>query len=276
MRGVWANLKRVILEPVVVVSVSVLAAFLVVAGPFGSYVSMTLAQRLVFWVPVALAGSVLGLVIDILVVNWMGRENERRAGFVTALISALVLSLPLFALINRFIAAARSDLSCLFETVLLIFFANLGICSLRKAWKDPPPAESAPLSIPVPVPIPVPIPLPPFVSRLPVEIQARVALITGRNHHIDIETDLGSAALFMRFSDAVLQMPPAEGMQVHRSHWVAFRRMRGIEKTGQRHFLVLDGEVRVPISRNHVDSLRQRMDLPQIGEMPQPISQAAE
>lgn len=270
MHWVWENLKKDLRDPIVLVSVGVLSGLLVVSGPFGSYVSMTLAQRFSFWVPAALIGSVVGLVIECFVARWPGMADERRASIVAALLSTLILTVPMQFLMMRFIAASRSDLSGLVDIALLIFFSNLGICSLRRAWKEPPRIE------PIPSAVPEPQQLPPFVSRLAADLQAPVALITGRNHHIDIETDLGSTSLFMRFSDAVLQMQPVEGMQVHRSHWVAFRRMRRVERIGQRHFLVTDAEMRIPISKSHIDALRLRIDLPGLEDISNTVSQAAE
>jgi hypothetical protein len=274
MPDVWAQLKRDRKDPVFVVSVSILAALLVVSGPFGTYVSMGFFERMAFWVPAALIGSALGLMIVELVDVRMGPEKEHRAAIVSALLSAILMSVPLFAAINLLTSTILIDLSGLLETALLIFFSNLGICSLPKVWKGPPsvqPIASSRSETPPETPR-----LPSFVTRLPAEIQAPVALITGRNHHIDIETDLGSASLFMRFSDAVLQMQTDEGVQVHRSHWVAYRRMRCMEKIGQRYFLVLDGDERVPISKSQVEALRLYLGLPRVERLPNPMAQAAE
>lgn len=275
MPGVWAQLKQDMRNPVVVASVCVLTTFLVVSGPFGSYLTLNLVERMMFWVPVGLIGCVGGLTITYLVSRWCRKLNERDATLLSALLSAKVLALPLFLLVHRFAAPVWNDMTGLIEAALLVFFLNLAICSLRNASLAVPP-WAALTGLAPDLPQPPPQRLPGFVSRLPADIQAPVSMITGRNHHIEVTTDLGTATLLLRFSDAILSMEPGEGMQVHRSHWVAFRRMHCMEKIGQRHFLVLDQGNRVPISKNHVETLRQILKLPQQDGTLVPMAEAAE
>lgn len=271
MRGIWGQLKQDLRDPVFVVSVTILASFLAMSGPFGSYLSMTVAERLAFWFPVSFGGAIFGLIVDALARNRFGPEGETRSALIVALLAAIIAAWPLYALIYSFIAPSRTGMVDLLETGLLIFFAHLSIGSLRKVWSHAFQTRQSPA-----LTAPDPNRLPPFAGRLAADILAPVAVISGRDHRIEVTTDRGSASLFMRFSDAVSQMDPAAGMQVHRSHWVSFRRMHCMEKIGQRHFLILDSGDRVPISKQNVDTVRQYLNLPRLGDVTGPMPQAAE
>ena len=61
-----------------------------------------------------------------------------------------------------------------------------------------------------------------------------------------------------RISDAVAEMPPQLGMQVHRSWWVADRFVTGASRKTRRWELVVDGTLRVPVSDRFTKAARER------------------
>jgi DNA-binding LytR/AlgR family response regulator len=63
-----------------------------------------------------------------------------------------------------------------------------------------------------------------------------------------------------RFSDAVRHLPDSLGMQVHRSHWVADKAVRGLVVNGQRMQVELSNGTQVPVSRTFRSAVEQRFE----------------
>jgi len=67
---------------------------------------------------------------------------------------------------------------------------------------------------------------------------------------------LGSGLLLLRLSDAVAELGPTLGRQVHRSYWVARRAVSSVERDRYRVRLILRNGARVPVSRTFLPKLR--------------------
>lgn len=92
---------------------------------------------------------------------------------------------------------------------------------------------------------------PRLARRLQNGRSAKIYRITVRDHFVDVVTSHGSETLRMRFSDAVSEVDTLDGMNTHRSHWVAKAAVVGHEREGSRLFLVLINGDRVPVSRSY-------------------------
>ena len=79
-----------------------------------------------------------------------------------------------------------------------------------------------------------------------------------RSHYVNVVTTAGSGALLMRFADAVAELGD-QGMQVHRSYWVARRHVVGIERRAERTVLLLAGGEQVPVSRTYLAAVREAL-----------------
>jgi len=62
--------------------------------------------------------------------------------------------------------------------------------------------------------------------------------------------------LLLRLSDAVAELDPTLGRQVHRSYWVTRRAVSSVERERYRVRLVLSNGARVPVSRTFLPKLR--------------------
>jgi hypothetical protein len=97
----------------------------------------------------------------------------------------------------------------------------------------------------------------PLMERLSAENRGRLQHISVEDHYCRIRTSRGSELLLMRFADAIRETGTAEGLQVHRSHWVARDYASGFRTSDGKLMLVLrDGTV-VPVSRTHAARVRK-------------------
>ncbi len=91
-----------------------------------------------------------------------------------------------------------------------------------------------------------------FLRRLPVKFRtANLYAITSEDHYLRVHTSMGSDLILMRLADAVKELGGADGLQVHRSWWVAKAFVKDEKKENGRSILVLADETQVPVSRSY-------------------------
>lgn len=96
-----------------------------------------------------------------------------------------------------------------------------------------------------------------FVQRLPPKLRGgELRALCAEGHYIRAWTDVGSDLVLFRLKDAISELRSLEGMQVHRSWWVARAAIRGSQRKDGRLWLVLDDDIRVPVSRPNVKKLK--------------------
>jgi DNA-binding LytR/AlgR family response regulator len=117
---------------------------------------------------------------------------------------------------------------------------------------------------PAPVDIP-PAPLPVaddgrttvrFVDRLPPHLGRELLALEMEDHYVRAHTPSGSALVLMRMRDAVAELDGMEGLQVHRSWWVARAAVEGEVQDGRNVRLKLKSGLEAPVARNSVPALR--------------------
>jgi LytTr DNA-binding domain len=95
-----------------------------------------------------------------------------------------------------------------------------------------------------------------FLRRLPSRLGTELLYIEVEDHYLRVHTHLGSDLILLRLSDAIGELDPALGRQVHRSYWVARRAVTGTVRDGGRTWLVLTSGARIPVSRTYLRILR--------------------
>ena len=58
--------------------------------------------------------------------------------------------------------------------------------------------------------------------------------------------------LSLRLSDAIRGVSVTEGLQAHRSHWVALAMVRSAQREGDRAILTMSHRAEIPLSRAHL------------------------
>lgn len=89
-------------------------------------------------------------------------------------------------------------------------------------------------------------------QRLPAALRdAELLALEAEDHYLRVRTAAGSTLILLRRSDAVAELGPGAGAQVHRSFWVARGAVVQVERDNGRPSLVLKGGLKVPVSRGH-------------------------
>jgi hypothetical protein len=98
-----------------------------------------------------------------------------------------------------------------------------------------------------------------FLERLPAKLRgASVWAVEAEDHYLRLHTSKGQDLILMRLADAVAELDGIEGLQVHRSWWVARDAVADIARGDGRATLTLQDGSQVPVSRTYAKVLREK------------------
>lgn len=91
---------------------------------------------------------------------------------------------------------------------------------------------------------------PRFFKRLKPELGQGLIRLSMQDHYLEVVTTKGHELILMRFADALEELEHYDGIQVHRSHWVARAGVSGARRDGAKLFLKTADGAEVPVSRS--------------------------
>ena len=221
----------------------ILIAILTVAGPFGTYESVTFEWRFVYWSSVVIVSSILGYQAA-----YVSRAITRRSHPVMTDAVTTLLMVATFAPFNHFLTQAvvvptPGEGPTFIEMVVYVASISFGILTGRRFipgleernYVSPDHDSNQPR----------------LMRRLSPATQGAVLRISSQDHFVDITTERGTDRLRMRLADAVAEMDGVRGHLIHRSHWVAETAIRSVEREQGRIQLRLTNGDTVPVSRTY-------------------------
>jgi hypothetical protein len=239
--------RRAVAAPAAVVTWIVLSVLTTLAGPFGSYEVLPLALRAVYWPLLIGLGVLIGSAVRVLVEAQMSSRGIWPVAVIISAINA-VLFAPLLTAISHWLGRSHGLGPSLWEFAFFVFASSLGVGALRNVMAAAPPE---------PRPCPAAA-QPKLIARLPAPQQAPLVRLSVRDHYVVIHTALGTGTLLMRFADAMAETAPVEGLQVHRSHWVAVAQVAAVQRRSGRTLLVMRDGPEVPVSRAFQAAVAER------------------
>ena len=237
------------------------AVVMAVIGPFGSYDYAGLAVRFAYY-------TAIGLLIWLQVLGFAALlahfDATARWSVVTRMTAAgLLAAIPgTFEIIilhdwlirpTPFRAALSIYPQTAFLTVTVSILVGLFIERRLRSEADSErervatlPAADAPKDT-----------TPDFFRRVPPALGRDLLALEMEDHYLRIHTALGSDLILMRLRDALGELGPSRGRQVHRSWWVAEGATTSVERDARRPMLVLRNGLRVPVSKTYRDQVKQ-------------------
>ncbi len=215
-------------------------------GPFGTYLG-ALAVRMAYWVVCLWAGWLAFAVSLPVVRRWANRRGISPALWAPPAIAVLTL-LP--ALLSRALALrlwpSAGRIGGLEWYGQCLFISTLA--ALAMLWATRSPGEAAPQLDPTSADP---------RDRLPPRLGRTVLCLQMEDHYVRVHTPLGSALVLMSLSQAIAGLKDVEGVQTHRSWWVARAAIAGVVEDGRKLRLRLSAGLEAPVSRARVGVLRQ-------------------
>ncbi len=97
-----------------------------------------------------------------------------------------------------------------------------------------------------------------FLERLPAKYHnAELYAVCSEDHYVQVHTSEGKEMILMRLSDALKELEQADGMQTHRSWWVARTGISESINTGRKYALRIKSGDIAPISRTFIKAARE-------------------
>ncbi|GJM10729.1 MAG: LytTr DNA-binding domain protein [Lysobacteraceae bacterium] len=224
--------------------------FLALVGALESY-NYSFAFRIGFWLGLCLTGAAVAATIEFLLnkVQWsLQRSYTKWLAFI--LIFATLMTPIAFLANSTGGLKPWYDLLMYFQNSLVISGVFVGIRLLvrelyhyKALFNRGRAAKTQTMA---------------FMQRLPVQLRrGNLRALCADGHYIRAWTDLGSDLVLFRLKDAIRELQGLEGMQVHRGWWVARAAIQGSRRENGRLFLLLEGDIEVPVSRSNVKALRE-------------------
>jgi hypothetical protein len=171
-----------------------------------------------------------------------------RAGLITLLMTPL-MGAVVFGL-DVALARPRPGLGeipsyLLTSLVVSVMIAMLMAFSASRMQRQAPPAADA-------------SPAPPrFLERLPPRLKtADIWAVSAEDHYLRIHTSKGQELILLRLSDAMAELEGIEGIQTHRSWWVAKAAISDVKRGDGTATIILPDHTETPVSRTRLKAVR--------------------
>ena len=233
-------------------------------GPFGTFQDLGVVSRFAYWIAAML---VIGMG------SWLTARAiarlEPSASWpapLQAILGAVIVAIPgtlvvivLEAIFRHAPPITAPALIRIYVSVAIVMTAigiPWAIIRSRRAHDVAEP-EAEPVA-PAPAPSILPTQIgSPFLRRIPAKLGRDLLSVATEDHYLRVTTAIGHDLILFRLSDAIAELDPALGQQVHRSYWVARRAVAKVERDESRTWLVLANGAKVPVSRTYLPALRQ-------------------
>jgi hypothetical protein len=232
-------------------------------GPFGTYAAGPAELRVAYWI----ANTWIGFIVLSSIVRLSLRASIRLdlpVWFTLAMgvaVGCVPLSIglayfgawawppnhgrvsPLFQLYSQVLAISEPF------TFVYYFFGDRGWRSAVRQAQEAKPAEGQ--AVPLDVTGDVR-----FLDRLPARLGRDLVCLQMEDHYVRAHTAKGSDLVLTPMKEAVAELTDVEGMQVHRSWWVARAAVVEVVSEGRNLSLRLSNGLDAPVSRASVAKLR--------------------
>ena len=220
-------------------------------GPFGSYPTYDRPVRYAFWAGLTLFGYLCVLVSGAVIRS--SPPLARLPGWAQLALAGIISSVPqtlavawVFSLLQPGRVTAPAQLPVLFFAVLSIQLVIAFVAALVARGIEPAAAATEQPAAS------------PFLDRLPPHLRGDLIALEAQDHYLKVHSGSGSTLVLSRLSDAIAQLQGIDGLQVHRSWWVADAAVIGVESSGGRISIKLRNGLAAPVSRTYLQAVRAR------------------
>ncbi|MEM1197242.1 MAG: LytTR family DNA-binding domain-containing protein [Pseudomonadota bacterium] len=221
----------------------ILGVGLALIGPYGTFITMSLPMRLAYWVGLILGSFAIWWAIEVMIGRIFGPRGVIFKQLTVIVPFAAANSLLLTGLhiaINSATAqtiptswsyyfVSHIALSTLVIAPLILL--TIALLTQVEARASGDTIQFLTLALP-----------PSLRGQTPYALAAE-------GHYVRVHTKLGEALITMRFEDALRALSGVDGIQTHRSWWVAREEILEVRPVGSAYEASLRCGMRVPISR---------------------------
>lgn len=218
------------------------------AGPFGSFASIELVPRLVYWVATVFLTYAAGFGSSLLADELWGKHQPFWLRLVIMSVPAGLGATLIVTLLNL-VTFGTDGLEWSSALLLLgqCFAVALGVeAVVLLTSRRAPSAYEEDSFVP-----------PPILDRLPPQQRGGLIALVVEDHYVNVVTERGRALVLMRLADAMRETGSVPGLQVHRSHWVARAAIVRAHKSEGKVLLELSNGMWLPVSRSYLPAVKK-------------------
>jgi len=241
-----------------------IGALLGLLGPFDTY-RLGIGPRMASWIFMIVAGFAI-FRPTLTVSDWLGAELGL-PGWVAGGVAIAIGSLPMTLLVTWLFtgfdltrALHFAGLPVVYGQVLLISILTYSVYRVMfgaDALVSPAPLVPTSRSNSE---TEAPHDLPQIPSRIEARLPAGfgpLLALSSEDHYVRAHAEQSTTLILIRLRDAIAELDPAvEGMQVHRSWWVARAAVDSHKRSDRALRLVLGNGLEVPVSRDRIADLK--------------------
>jgi hypothetical protein len=233
-------------------------------GPFGTYMTEGLVERIIHWWQL-LMGAYILVRPAILALSVLAESTELPARPVVFW-GVFVASVPLailwrgvgqeeFRALKGYAGLLPFSLLCSLAVLGVSRWAQTADLRLRKPLQEPSQQIA---SVPAPDHDGPHASEPALRSRLSDGFTGPILALQSEDHYVRVHGENASELILIRLRDAIAEMDGVDGEQIHRSWWIARCAVAGAEPSGRSWAITLtNGEV-APVARDSVERLQAR------------------
>lgn len=245
------ELRRHLGHPATLSALAATGLVLAIVGPFGTDTALSLAERMVYWLPLVALTYAVGALTDLVLSRLLGDRPLTEAVKVAG--TAVLVTATVIVLNAIFFGRWPDGATGLAETGTILAVAGIATAGLglaRRHASPENPATDEPSGGDMVQSRPM------ILDRLPLERRGDLMSLSVEDHYVQVRTTRGSVMVLLRLSDAIREALPVAGLRVHRSHWVATAHVVSVRRDGDRAVLTLTDGTEIPASRSHLPALR--------------------
>lgn len=218
---------------------AVVILILALSGPFGTLEHYNALERLAYWAIIAPTTYILASGVATLVtISLMRKKLNSWLAYAAGGTSAGIIVGIFVWLFGVFLdqSFGRSLLGLLTAMTYTIPI-TIGVTLLFKLSEKPSEvAESNSPDVR-------------FFERIPKHLGRDLISLNSQDHYVKVTTSMGSELILMRLSDAIMELEGFDGLQPHRSWWIAKKHVKQINTVNNKKSIELSNGELVPISR---------------------------
>ena len=237
-----------------------IGALLGILGPFGTFVDLTPMRRLIYWTAITVLGGLQTHAAIVIAMKALPAPKWPLPAVVVSggTAASLLTTLEVVALeaLLRPNSSVDLNFATLYFSVLLItlVLSSLFVGPLKRLTLAVELLEDGEQAGDVP-----------FLRRIPEALGQDLLCLEMEDHYIRVHTSAGNDLILMRLRDAVEELRDYDGLQVHRSFWVARKAVVKAERKGDGAVLSLSNGMQIPVSRSRLPELRAQGLIPAQG-----------
>jgi hypothetical protein len=224
--------------------------FLSFLNPFNAARDAPFGVVLFYWVALMMWGGGAGEALDWALGKWgPPLPFWARVGLVAGALTLVIL--PALVLAEATLMGRAVPLSRWPQLAFFVLLISLAVTGLKMGFSQKQAAPAQP-------PAPTVAPASAFIDRLPIRLRtAIIYAVESEDHYLRVHTSSGQELILMRLADAVRELSGLDGLQTHRSWWVAKQGLADAARQNGKLVLKLKSGVDAPVSRTYAAAVRE-------------------